>query len=302
MRDVLVRYLTAKSALPAGWFTLGPRIRDDPDFIAMTPDSVHDLEQQHAWMEWKGLRHFRSVFSETLQHLPEMAHVVAIETRYVGESALAASDRAVTAVAVKFFNTYVRVALNARDVRATYNVLHQYRQFAERLMADGLDEQVAEIGHHFRYYGQTAHAQDLGFVTETIAYDLSTLCERAFERKASCHDDLLRTFLEVDKEAETSSEERTLRGVRKAQVKLAAFYLLRSAEAQARIIFRDMVNERPARLASIRTELLGISAKDFWEVTDRGTNFDYLDDARKATLDRFFDWFASDDEPTRGSM
>jgi hypothetical protein len=302
MRDVLVRYLTAKSALPAGWFTLGTRIRDDPDFIALTPESVHDLEQQHTWMEWKGLRYFREVFSETLEHLPELAHVVAIETRYVGESALAASDRAVTAVAVKFFNTYLRISLNARDVRATYNVLHQYRQFAERLMADGLNDQVAEIGHYFRYYGQTAHAQDLGFVTETAAYDLSTLCERAYERKASCHDDLLRTFLEVDKEAETSSEERTLRGVRKAQVKLAAYYLLRGAESQARIIFRDMVHELPARLASIRSELLGISAKEFWEVTDRGTNFDYLDDARKATLDRFFDWFASDDEPTRGSM
>jgi hypothetical protein len=90
--------------------------------------------------------------------------------------------------------------------------------------------------------------------------------------------------------------------VRKAHVKLAAFYLMRGAEAQARIIFRDMVHERPARLASIRNELLGISAKEFWEVTDRGTNFDYLDDGRKATLTQFFDWFANDDEPTRGSM
>jgi hypothetical protein len=302
MRDVLVRYLTAKPTLPNGWFTLGQRIREDPDFIALTPDSVNDLEAQRSWLEWKGLRHFRAIFSETLKHLPEMAHVVAIETRYVGEAALDASDRAVSAVTVKFFNTYVRIALNARDVRATYNVLHQYRQFAERLMDDGLDDEVVQIGRYFRYYGQTAHALDLGFVTETAAYDLSALCERAFERKAPCHDGLLRTFLEVDKEAETSAEEKTLRGVRKAQVKLAAFYLLRGAETQARIIFRDMVHERPARLASIRTELLGIAAKDFWEVTDRGINFDFLDDTRKATLSKFFDWFANDDEPTRGGM
>jgi hypothetical protein len=299
MRDVLARYLTAKSTLPALWFGLGPRLREDPDFIALAPDSVSELEANRTWMEWKGLRHFRAVFSETLKHLPEMAHVVAIETRYVGESALAAADRAVTAVTVKFFNTYVRIAINARDVRATYNVLHQYRQLAERLINEGLDDDVAAIGRHFRYYGQTAHAQDLGFVTETAAYDLSALCEHAFERKAPCHDALLQTFLEVDKEAETSSEEKTLRGVRKAQVKLAAFYLLRGAEREARIIHRDMRHERPARLASIRQELLAISSKDFWEVTDRGINFDYLDDARKATLDRFFDWFASDEPPAR---
>ena len=300
MREVLTRYLTDKGALPAGWFVLGARVREDPDFIALAPDSVAELEGQRAWLEWKGLRHFRNIFAESLDHLPEMAHVVAIETRYVGEAALAAGDQPVAAVAVKFFNTYLRVALNARNVRATYNVLHQYRQFAERLLADGHDDQVAEIGRYFRYYGQTAHAQELGFVTETAAYDLSALCERAFERGARCHDSLLRTFLEVDKEAETSAEEKTLRGVRKAQVKLAAFYLLRGAEAQARVIFQDMRHERPARLASIRGELLGIGSKDFWEVTDRGINFDYLDDARKATLDRFFGWFASDDPASAG--
>lgn len=302
MRGVLVDYLKAKNTLPAAWFTLGPRIHDDPDFIALTKDSLRSLEEQRTWMEWKGLRHFRAAFSETLEHLPELAHVVAIETRYVGESALDVADPAVSAVTVKFFNTYVRIALNARDVRATYNVLHQYRQFTERLMAEGMNDEVAEIGRYFRYYGQTAHALDLGFVTETAAYDLSALCERAFELKAACHDPLLRTFLEVDKEAESEAEEQTLRGVRKAQVKLAAFYLDNGADEQARIIFRDMVHERPARLASIRQELLAISAKEFWEVTDRGTNFDYLDERRKATLDRFFDWFASDDEPTRGHL
>jgi hypothetical protein len=294
MRDVLVRYLRAKASLPATWFALGPRLREDPDFIALAQDSVAEMEAQRWWLEWKGLRHFRAVFSESLKHLPELAHVVAIETRYVGESALAAADRSVTGVAVKFFNTYLRIALNARDVRAAYNVLHQYRQFAERLMAEGLDDDVTDIGRYFRYYGQTAHAQDLGFVTETAAYDLSVLCESAFGRKARCHEALLRTFLEVDKEAETSAEEKTLRGVRKAQVKLAAFYLQRGAEKHARSIFNDMRNEAPARLASIHNEILAISAKDFWEVTDRGINFDYLDDARKASLDAFFAWFAED--------
>jgi hypothetical protein len=293
VRDVMVQYLQRKALLAAAWFSLGPRIRNDPDFIALAPDSVSNLEAERAWLEWKGLRHFRTVFAESLEHLPEMAHVVAIDTRFVGETAVAVGDRAVGAITVKFFNSYLRIALNGRDVRASYNVLHQYRQLAERLLAEGLDAAVAEIGRHFRYYGQTAHSMGLGFVTETAAYDLSALCERAFERKASCHHDLLATFLEVDKEAETSADEKTLRGVRKAQIKLAAFYLLRGAEREARTIFQDMRHERPARLASIRAELLSITEKDFWEVTDRGVNFDDLDDARKAKLDQFFDWFAA---------
>jgi hypothetical protein len=309
LRDVLVRYQNGKQALAASWFALGPRIRQDPDFIALAAESISDLEAQRAWLEWKGLRHFRAVFSEALKHLHEMAHVVAIETRYVGESALAAGDRAVGALTVKFFNTYLRTALNARDVRACYNVLHQYRQLAERLMSRGHDDEVAAIGRHFKYYGLIAHALDLGFVTETVAYDLCALCELAFERRAGCHSELLRTLLEVDQDADTASQrdgerrgpdetdrvrnDKTLRGVRKAQVKLATFYLLRGAEAEARIIYQDMQHERPARLASIRSELLAITAKDFWEVTDRGVNFDFLDDERKSKLGEFFGWFSA---------
>jgi hypothetical protein len=237
------------------------------------------------------LRHLRSGFAESLDNLPEMAHTIAIETRYVGEAALDTADRAVVDVAIKYFNTYVRMALNARNVRACYNILHQYRQLAERTVSDGLDPLALEIGRRFAYYGQTAHAMGLGFVTETAAYDLQALCEHAFDHGAPCHDALLGVFLEVDKEAETGDEEKTLRGVRKAQVKLATYYLHRGAEPSARRIYKDMAAERPGRLASIRDELLSIETRDFWEVTDRGINFDYLDEPRRRMLDRFFGWF-----------
>ena len=79
--------------------------------------------------------------------------------------------------------------------------------------------------------------------------------------------------------------------MRKAQVKLATYYLVRDNEAMARKIFEDMRNEKPERLRSIRDELANVTSKDFWEVIDRGTNFDYLTPDRKATLKTFFGWF-----------
>ena len=63
-----------------------------------------------------------------------MAHVVAIETRYAGEAALAAGERNVLALVVKFMNTFLRAALNTREIRSAYNVLNQYRQLAEAMM------------------------------------------------------------------------------------------------------------------------------------------------------------------------
>ncbi len=288
LRRLLVSYLGGKSDLSPAWFRLAPKIRDSPDFIALAGDSLAELERQRVWLEWKGLRHLWTAFLEALKHLPEMAHVVAIETRYIGEAALAMGDDAVVGVTLKFFNTYLRAALNARDVRAAYNILNQYRQLGERVLRTGRGALSIEIARHLKYYGQTAHGLGLGFVTETAAHDLSALCERAFEQNSPAHDDLLRVFLEVDKEAETDAEEKALRGVRKAQVKLATYYLLHGAPTHAHTIAQDMQHESPVRLASLHAELDAVSTKDFWEVSDRGVNFDYLDGPRKQQLAPFF--------------
>jgi hypothetical protein len=299
LRRLLVEYQGLKGNLDPEWFSIGPTLRSDPDFVALAPDSVDDLARRRIWLEWKGLRQIREVFGAALTSMPEMAHVVTIDTRYVGEAALAAGDREVMSLTVKFMNTYLRAALNARDVRTAYNVLNQYRQLAESLLArpkapsPWTEETLVEIAGHFKYYARLAHGIGLGFVTETAAYDLCALCEAASAIEAPCHDRLLSVFLEIDKEPETAAEERALRGVRKAQAKLASYYLLHEQPDRARRIYEDMAHESPERLRSIRDEMLSITSKDFWEVVDRGTYFDYLPDDRKAKLRQFFSEFAS---------
>jgi hypothetical protein len=297
LRTVLVDYLPEKQGLRPAWFGLGRVLRAHPDFVAMTPESLEDLARDRTWLEWIGLRQIREVFGEALKTLPEMTHVVAIDTRYVGEAAIDSRDREVLALTIKFMNTYLRAALNARDVRTSYNVLHQYRQLAEAMLrvpgaaVPWLTTMLEEVAVHFKYYAQLAHGMGLGFVTETAAYDLCSLCELANDLVAPSHDRLLAIFLEIDKEAETSAEEKALRGVRKSQAKLATFYLLRGQAAYAQAIYEDMAQESPERLRSIRDEMLAVTSKHFWEVVDRGTNFDYIDDARKEKLREFFGRF-----------
>lgn len=294
LRRVIVEYLPEKTHLSPAWFVIGPGLRANPDLVALAPTSLRELDSARTWLEWKGLRQMSGVFGEALKSMPQMASVVAIETRYVGEAALATSDHAVVGLAVKFMNTYLRAALNARDVGTAYSVLNQYRQLAEALLDrrdTGASAALGEIASYFKYYAQLAHGLGLGFVTETAAYDLGALCERAATVDAPVHDRLLEIFLEIDKEAENQSQEKALRGVRKAQAKLAAYYLLAGQERRARQICADMRVEATDRLRSIRDELLAITSKDFWEIIDRGANFDYVADDRKVKLREFFDWF-----------
>ncbi|MEO6950949.1 MAG: DUF2254 family protein [Polyangia bacterium] len=300
MRALGVSYLEKKSSISDAWFFIGHEVRTNPDFVSLAVESLDDLESRRVWVEWKVLRQYQAIYNEALGEMQDINHLIAIDTRYIGEAALAAGDSEAVALAVKFFNTYMRSTLNKQQVRTAYNVLNQYRQLAEHALAKGHGSLVIEVAQHLRYYGQIAHGMELAFVTETAAYDLATLCERAFASASSpesggkghdVHDALLRTLLELDREAESKSQETMLRGVRKAQAKLASYYLVAGAEAPARLIFSDMRDERPERLRSIRDELLRVESKDFWEVIDRGTNFDYVDAARKVQLRHFFTWF-----------
>jgi len=87
-----------------------------------------------------------------------------------------------------------------------------------------------------------------------------------------------------------SAQESALLGVRKAQVKLAAYYLMRGLDDKARLISRDMDHEPPERLRSIRQALERVTTKDFWEIIDRGRNFEYMPPAQRACLSTFFGW------------
>ncbi|MFS8892471.1 hypothetical protein, partial [Synechococcus sp. R55.2] len=69
-----------------------------------------------------------------------------------------------------------------------------------------------------------------------------------------------------------------------------SFFLSRGREDWARLIYQDMQHEPLARLQSIHQELLSTAA-EFWEFTDRGENFYYLEPALWPYAEQFFRWF-----------
>ena len=290
LKELAARYLDGKRGIDKRWFSVGAKLRQNPDFVSMHPESVDELAERGVWLEWKVLRQYQAIYNEGLEAMPDMPQLVAIDTRYIAEAALAAKDKEVLRLAVKYFNTYLRATLNGGQVRVAYNVLNHYRQLTEELVGED-DELAVQVAEHLRYYGQIAHGKGLAFVTETTAYDLASLCEYAWAKRSAVHERFLKVLLELDRQAETEAQEQMLRGVRKAQAKLATFYLATAGEKFARLIADDMKDEPPTRLRSIRDELLRTASKDFWEVIDRGHNFDYLDDERRKKLAEFFGWF-----------
>ena len=291
LQQMVLDYQSIRSDLPEVWFRVEGELAHNPDFVSMSESVLEAVTRRRIWFEMKILRKYQTLYNEALNKMRDINYLIAINTRHIAEAALANGNVELFDLVVKFFNTYLRATINAKDVRTAYNVLHQYRLLADAALTQDDGARAVEIARYFKYYGFVSFQSSLPFILETVAYDLCALNELAFDVGSPAAPEILRIFLQVDKEGESATQETSLRGVRKAQVKLATYYLMKGNEKQAREVFCDMESERSERLASIRDELLGVTSSEFWEISDRGQNFDYLPPERKAKMLEFFSWF-----------
>lgn len=290
LKDLALSYLEAKSTANPQWFKVHAKIRANPDFVAMDPESLADLELRRTWVEWKVMRQYFGIYNEALGTMRDINYLIAIDTRYIGEAAAAQGDMELVRLSYRYMNSYLRATLNARDVRTAYNVLNQYRLLVEAMMKSGQTESALEGLQHMIYYGHVGFDMKLTFVTETVAYDVSSMVQSAHALSLPVELDMLESFLELDRPLRTQSQESALVGVRKAQVKLAAYYMRHGLTARARRIADDMVDEPRERLNAIFLSLSGVKTKDFWEIIDRGRNFEFMPEEQRGQLPEFFSW------------
>jgi hypothetical protein len=287
LKQVVVSYIGKKQRFGPDWFKVGESLRRSPELEIMAVESIDRLEQDRSWLEWMILRQLATIYQESLNKVRDVVRLVSINTRQLGEYALRVRDRPVLNLVIRFFNSFLRAAINARDVRSAYNVLDQYRHLAESALEDGNPEVTVQIGKNLSYYAQLATKMGLPFIAETAAFDLGSLCMQAHPARIPGESNLLGALLTVDDQPETRTNFESLHGCRKAQVKLATYYLSVGATELAQAIADDMEDEPEERLEQIKMELRAAEHPEFWEIIDRGQNFDYLPPEQREQLDNF---------------
>jgi hypothetical protein len=304
LRDVTLEAQREKPRLPKDWYHIAATTRNNADFLNFPEASIRAFEEEGSWLERKVAWQLYRVFRAALFNMHSLCSSVALIVRELGEDALARGAAVDVRLAVRTFNTLVRAAVNARDVRAVFNVFQQYRLFAEHLLASGDRgrDVVAEVIQHFRYYGRIADRAGLGFILETATHDLALLVKSAVESGApeAAVRGYLDTLLTLDDDAETPLSTTTRRGVRRAQIVLAAHLITRGREDLGRLIFEDVRRETAGNLRAVRAEIAG-AEREFFELTERVSSFGYVAPEARPALERFFSWFEKPEpvaEPT----
>jgi hypothetical protein len=288
LSEMATAHILGKSALPSPWFDTGPLGRDDADFVTLDPQTLVLLQERRAWVEAKVLRAYQTAYHQALHRIPDVNHLIAIFTRQLAETAARTGDGDSLRLCTRFLNTFERDSLSGRDFRSAYHVLFEYKRLALTLVDLGLEREVIEVATRLRFYGRLALAMKGGFVLETAAHDLCDLLQHLHASASPAHDAVLDIFLDLDREPEDEEAAVVEAGVRRAQVKLATYYLARGEDASAERIADDMRNDRTHRLRAVRDELLALVDPEWWEISNREVNWDYLPPDQRAFLLPFF--------------
>jgi hypothetical protein len=289
LKQLALDYLLFKNEQPSEWFTLGAGLRSTPALVSLDPETKFALEHRKTWVEWQVMRQYVGIYRQALGQTLGLTNLIAIDTRYIAEAAAFAGDGPLVRLTGQFMNTYVRAALNARNVRTTCNVMNQIRLLVETLLSLQRSGDALAQARQMGYYAKIALDMNLPFVTEVVAYDLGTLCRRGVQIKFLEEDRLLEILIGLGQLG--TSDKPVPLGVRKAQAKLAAYYLSERKPERAALIRHQLLVEPADRLRSVRDELLLADHKEYWEIVDRGHEvFDYLPPEQLKHLRLFFAW------------
>lgn len=290
LERLVCRYHEGKAGLPPAWAEV-----EILAFASLSEGFYEEIVAEGIWVEAKALMEFEHIIRRALGGMDELVSQIASSTRVIGVRALDTDDIEVVRLVIRFFNTFIRHGLNAGNVRAIYNVLEHLRRLTVTLLRDR-PELAFQITEHLHYYAHRASESGYPFVSEIIAHDVRVLCEEVYVRAPADVVRFVDRFLDLDQRPESAGGELALLGVRKAQAILGAFFLDQGEDALAAKIRDDMRGESSARLRRIRDGILAVTERRFWEITDRGFNFDYVDEGRRGSVGDFFEPLLRDRE------
>lgn len=275
LAELLLDYNALRGELPATWFAIDETVIRDPDFVSLAPSALDDVRAAGLWFEVKVMRQFLATVTQTVPKARDVANVVAINTERIG---IAAGDEnpALLTLVIRCFNSYMRTAIRGSDPRTAYYIMNEYRLLAEALLNQRQFQAVKEIGEHFRYYATFSHGLGESFLLEVAAHDIVQIIEEAVRRKSPIVDDLIELLLQLDQEIRSETHADSLLSVRRAQMKLAAFFMASGDGERVARIVDDLKDEKIERLEAIRDALLKEERSQYYEFTDRGVNFSYL--------------------------
>ena len=286
LRDILIYYQSVKSELPPSWFVVPADF-----FINISEEFYNEILEKKIWLDSMIFMNMEGIFKTSFRTMADTTNAIAYNTRKIGVAALENKQEECVYLTIEYFNTFLRLALNEKNQRIIFNLFYQYRLVAEAFFDHNKEDLAEKVIFYFKYYGKIAYDIGLWFILMVSAYDVGFLLKKAFTGKVKNFEKLLKVFLSFDDVFSSQNQPVARAGVRKAQLIFAAYLFSHKASPKLIGNMVEVFEEQETyhSITELKNQLLGVKNKKFWEVTDRGINFEYMNEEQKQSLQKFFE-------------
>ncbi len=275
IKNLLDHYDKHKYRMPKEWFAV-----DRADFVGLSDEALEMLTENKTWYEMKCLQQIEHGFLRALHGANDTVSTFSDATRVIGCRADLHHDQQALRLCIRFFNNYLREAIKARNLRAVYDVFHQYRRLGRELV--DRPEILRDIGNHFAYYAVMAKTYGMVFAPQLALFDLGYVTRRAYERASPAAPDLLKIALGMPHRSGNDVHTMAV----KAKLILGGFFVENKRDDEAELVRKNLRDVDAAHVERAEQELLAAD-RAFFEVTDRQLNLEWVPPERRKPLHEF---------------
>ena len=268
---VVDEYLPAKQRLQPWWFGV-----DHVDMPGASDQTIAHVDRTRTWVEHTVLSDFVDLIGETPAFRKEVIHAIARATRDLGDAAIRHGDRELEDLVIRFFNTYLRAAMNQRAPTFVYATFNEYRTLAVHAL-EARPELVLRVAEHLVAYGRNFDAAGFPFIIGTAAEDVADMTIKAaardLDRAVLLAQLLSRTLTSMAPVAQPVA----LNGVLKATIKLT-LWGIGSEHPEIVGTLGQGIRAVPATFTEDALVRMARTTEGvFWEVSDRVVAFDWVE-------------------------
>ena len=273
-------YSKVKKGFGPQWFQIGhAELPGDSDQI------VAEVNRAHTWVEYTVLSSFVHLVGLTPAHRKEAVHAIAVATRDIGLAAIERGDPEVAELSVRFFNTYLRAALNQAAPTFASSTMNEYRRLAIGALEWRPDLSV-EAANHLLRYGRHFDEAGMPAIFGAAAEDVADLAIEARSRDPEVTRRLalllVRNLLELIPNARPIG----LNGLFKAVAKLTFWAMAADSKDVAHILVEGIAAAPPDFVDAALDRMEVMQNGLFWEVNERVVAFDWVEEPLRAEIPR----------------
>ncbi|HET7339743.1 MAG TPA: DUF2254 family protein [Candidatus Dormibacteraeota bacterium] len=264
-------YVPAKKKQNAEWFKVGHE-----HMPGASDQIIAEVNRARTWFEYTVMSAFVDMVGLTPMHRKEAVHAIAVATRNIGLAAIDIGDPEVAELCVRFFNTYLRTAINRSAPTFASGIMNEYRRFAIGALEWRRDLAVEAASHLLRY-GRHFDEAGMPATFGAAAEDVADLAIEARVRDPQVSFRLAQLLVRNLHELLPNARPIGLNGLFKGVAKLTCWAMAADEKDIAHVLIEGIAAAPPDFVDAALARMEALQNGLFWEVNERVISFDWME-------------------------